>query len=73
MAGPTSNYADEIHDAILTAIENQAGKGRRYELPTGATPADTQYFSKRPEEIVPADVAHMVMGMQLARKPRDQQ
>jgi hypothetical protein len=68
MAGPVSNYADEIQAAIQAAMQNQAG-GARYEPPTGVPPEWAQLLAQNPNQTVPTDVAHMVMGMQTARKP----
>jgi hypothetical protein len=69
MAGPVSNYADEIQAAIHAAMGSQPSMvGRQFEPPVGATPGETQLL-KDPSNQIPMDVAQMILGMQGARRP----
>jgi hypothetical protein len=67
MAGPQSNYADEILAAIQQAQSTQLPR-KNYALPNGASPQTLQDLQRYPEMTVPADVASIVQGMQNGRK-----
>lgn len=66
MAGPASNYEDEILQAIREAVANQ-GAYKRY-APDASNQTLNDGTQLLPESVVPQDVAAIVQGMQRARR-----
>lgn len=69
MAGPKSNYADEISQAIQVARDNQLSPilPMRWEPPATPDPNIDPLLRQDPTMAVPVDVAQMILGMQRAR------